>query len=168
YLSVTELERYNPDAIILQRQIGESQFELMKRIKSFSRSFKVFELDDYLPNLPIKSVHRASLPKDIVKSLRRALTLVDRFVVSTEPLAEAFAGMHGEIQVVKNSLDPRWWKELRGERRVSRKPRVGWAGGASHTGDLEMLADVVKELSGDVEWVFCGLCLDKLRAYIHE
>ncbi|WP_081798201.1 glycosyltransferase [Pseudomonas sp. RL] len=168
YLTVTELERYNPDSIILQRQIGETHYELMRRMKRFSRALKVFELDDYIPNLPVKSVHRAAMPKDIVKSLRRALTCVDRFVVSTEPLAEAFAKMHGEIQVVKNSLDPRWWKGLSSERRVSSRPRVGWAGGSSHTGDLEMIADVVKELASEVEWVFFGMCPDKLRPYVHE
>lgn len=168
YLTVTELERYNPDSIILQRQIGETHYELMRRMKKFSRALKVFELDDYLPNLPVKSAHRAAMPKDIVKSLRRALTCVDRFVVSTEPLAEAFAKMHGEIQVVKNSLDPRWWKGLSSERRVSSKPRVGWAGGASHTGDLEMIADVVKELANEVEWVFFGMCPERLRPYVHE
>lgn len=168
YLSVTELERYNPDSIILQRQIGETHYQLIKRMKAFSRAFKVFELDDYLPNLPVKSVHRSTMPKDVTKSLRRVLTCVDRFVVSTEPLAEALSAMHGEIRVVKNRLDPRWWKDLASERRVSGKPRVGWAGGSSHTGDLEMIADVVKELAKEVEWVFFGMCPDKLRPYVHE
>lgn len=168
YLTIAELERYNPDSIVLQRQIGEPQIELMQRMKRFSRAFKVFELDDYLPNLPVKSVHRASMPKDIVKSMRRALGCVDRFVVSTEPLANALSDMHGDIRVVRNSLDPRWWNGLKGERRVSRKPRVGWAGGASHTGDLEMIVDVVRELANEVEWVFFGMCPDKLRPYVHE
>lgn len=168
YLNVAELERYNPDSIVLQRQISESQYELMRRMKAFSRAYKIFELDDYIPNLPLKSVHRASMPKDIVKSLRRALTCVDRFVVSTEPLAEAFSGLHGEIHVVKNRLDPRWWRGLHGERRVSKKPRVGWAGGSGHTGDLEMIIEVVKELAGEVEWVFFGMCPETLRPYVHE
>lgn len=168
YLTVTELERYNPDAIVLQRQIGEVQYEPIRRMHAFSRAFKVFELDDYILNIPVKSAHRATLPKDIARSLRRALACVDRFVVSTEPLAEALAGMHGDIQVARNSLDPRWWGNLTSERRVSSKPRVGWAGGISHTGDLEMVADVVRELAGEVEWVFFGMCPDKLRPYVHE
>lgn len=168
YLTVTELERYNPDAIILQRQIGEEHYELIRRMKVFSRAFKVFELDDYLTNLPLKNAHRADLPKDIVKALRRALGCVDRFVVSTNPLAEAFAGWHGDVQVVQNSLDPLFWRNLVSQRRVSGKPRVGWAGGVSHTGDLEMVADVVRELAGEVEWVFFGMCPDKLRPYVHE
>jgi len=168
-MHVVDLERYNPDAVILQRQIGEERLEAMRRIKAFSRAFKVYELDDYLPNLPMKSVHRQHMPKDIVKSLRRGLSYVDRFVVSTEVMAEAFAQFHPDIRVVKNRLDPRWWAGLpMSARRVSRKPRVGWAGGSSHTGDLEMIADVVKELAGEVEWVFFGMCPEKLKPYVHE
>lgn len=168
HLALTELERYQPDSIILQRQVGDEQIEHMRRMHAFSRAFKVFELDDYLPNLPLKSVHRAHMPKDILRSLRRGLAYVDRFVVSTQPLAEAFAGLHGDIRVVHNTLDTRYWKDLKALRRQSRKPRVGWAGGASHTGDLEVIADVVKELANEVEWVFFGMCPDKLRPYVHE
>ena len=168
HLALAELERYQPDSIILQRQIGEAQIESMRRMQAFSRAFKVFELDDYLPNLPIKSVHRAQMPKDVLRSMRRGLSHVDRFVVSTQPLAEAFAGLHDDIRVVHNTLDTRFWKDLKALRRQSRKPRVGWGGGASHTGDLEMIADVVKELANEVEWVFFGMCPDKLRPYVHE
>ena len=168
YLAPAELERYQPDSIILQRQVGDEQLEHMRRMHAFSRAFKVYELDDYLPNLPLKSVHRAHMPKDILRSIRRGLTYVDRFVVSTQPLAEAFAGLHGDIRVVPNTLDTRYWKGLNPLRRQSRKPRVGWAGGASHTGDLEVIADVVKELANEVEWVFFGMCPDKLRPYVHE
>lgn len=167
-LQVVELERYNPDVIVLQRQIGDQRLEAMRRIKQFSSAFTVYELDDYLPNLPIKSVHREHMPKDILKSLRRGLGFVDRFVVSTAPLAEAFAGLHDDIRVVENRLPLEWWQGLDAKRRRGRKPRVGWAGGVSHTGDLELIADVVKELAGEVEWVFFGMCPTAIRPYVHE
>ncbi|MBD9484366.1 glycosyltransferase [Pseudomonas sp. PDM14] len=167
-LHVTDLERYDPDVILLQRQIGGARLEAMRRMKAFSRAFTVYELDDYLPNLPVKNVHRQHMPKDILKSLRHGLGLVDRFVVSTQPLAEAFAGLHDDIRVVENRLPVQWWGGLQGKRRTSKRPRVGWAGGSSHTGDLEMIADVVKELAGEVDWVFFGMCPEKLRPYMKE
>jgi len=167
-LSIVDLERYEPDAIILQRQVTDERLEAMRRMRAFSRAFKVYELDDYLPNLPLKSVHRQDMPKDILKSLRRGFFLVDRLVVSTEALADAYAGMHGDIRVVKNSLLSSGWGGLESRRRVGALPRVGWAGGISHTGDLELIADVVKELAGEVEWVFMGMCPDRLRPYISE
>lgn len=167
-LHVTDLERYSPDVILLQRQIGEERLEAMRRIKKFSGAFKVYELDDYLPNLPMKSVHREHMPKDILKSLRRGLSYVDRFVVSTEPLAEAFAGLHGDIRVIENRLPAEWWSDLQSKRRQGRKPRVGWAGGISHTGDLDLITDVVKALANEVEWVFFGMCPPKIRPFVHE
>lgn len=167
-LQVVDLERYDPDVIVLQRQIGDARLEAMRRIKQFSRAFKVYELDDYLPNLPMKNAHREHMPKDILKSLRQGLAFVDRFVVSTAPLAEAFSGLHSDIRVIENRLPVEWWKGLTSQRQRGRKPRVGWAGGVSHTGDLELIADVVKELADEVEWVFFGMCPEKIRPYVHE
>jgi hypothetical protein len=108
------------------------------------------------------------MPKDILKSLRKAVALADRFVVSTAPLAEQFADLHADIRVVANRLPVDWWGGLAGQRRKGAKPRVGWAGGSGHRGDLELIAEVVRELAGEVEWVFLGMCPEKLRRYVHE
>ncbi|WP_372178971.1 glycosyltransferase [Xanthomonas axonopodis pv. phyllanthi] len=169
YLEISELARQDPDVVILQRQVGEARLEAMRRMKALSRAFKVYELDDYLPNLPLKNAHREHMPKDILKTVRRGLGMVDRFVVSTPALAEAFAGLHSDIRVAENRLPPHWWEHLpaRAERQGG-KPRIGWAGGASHTGDLELIADVVKELAGEVEWVFMGMYPFALRQHIHQ
>lgn len=167
-LNPVELERFQADVIILQRQVTDEQLEAIAEIKQLSGAFRVYELDDYLPNLPLKSVHRADMPKDVLRSLRRALTMVDRFVVSTQPLAEALAGMHPDVVVAPNRLPTNWWNGLNSQRRVGRKPRVGWAGGVGHTGDLELIVDVVRDLADEVEWVFFGLCPEKVKPYVAE
>ena len=140
----------------------------MRRMQAFSRAFKVYELDDYLPNVPLKSAHRQHLPKDILRTLRRGLGYVDRFVVSTPALAEAFAGFHPDIRVIENRLPVGWWQGLRAQRRRGERPRVGWAGGSSHTGDLELIADVVRELADEVDWVFFGMCPPSIRPFVRE
>lgn len=168
YLNPAEMERLAPDAVVFQRQMLKDQIEAQRRMTKFSRAFKVAELDDYLPNVPLKSVHRNQLPQDVIKSMRTALRQMDRLVVSTGPLAEALHGMHPDIRVSRNRLPSEWWGQQQGRRGRGRKPRVGWAGGVSHRGDLEMVADVVEALSGEVEWVFMGMCPDKLRPFIHE
>ncbi len=135
--SVLHLERYKPDTLVMQRPLREVDLAAARQISVFSRAFKVYELDDYVPNLPVKSVHKTSMPKDVMRSLRRGLSYVDRFVVSTEALAEALSGFHHDIRIVNNRLDMGWWGELPvSARRTSVRPRVGWAGGAGHTGDL--------------------------------
>lgn len=168
FFSPVELERYDADAIVFQRQLTEPQLENMRSVRRFGRVFKVYELDDYLPNLPVKSVHKQEIAQDVIKQLRRGLACVDRFVVSTDMLAESFAGLHPDIRVVKNRLPLGWWGGLSGARRQGQRPRVGWAGGAGHTGDLELIADVVRALAPEVEWVFMGLCPDKLRPFVKE
>ncbi|MEH3086286.1 MAG: glycosyltransferase [Xylophilus ampelinus] len=168
FLSPVQLERHGADALVFQRQLEPHQLDNMKKIKEFGRAFKVYELDDYLPNLPVKSVHKRDLSQDVIKVLRRGLGYVDRFVVSTDALAESFKGLHPDIRVVQNRLPPEWWRGLRSQRRRGARPRVGWAGGVGHTGDLELVADVVQALAGEVEWVFFGLCPEKIRPFVHE
>lgn len=164
-----EQARIDPDVVILQRRVGDEDLGRMQRMRGFSRAFKVYELDDYLPNLPAKNVHREHMPRDVLRSLRRALSLADRFVVSTPMLADAFAGFHQDIRVAPNRLPIDWWRPLPAvPLNTTGKPRVGWAGGLGHTGDLEMIADVVSELAQEVDWVFFGMCPDRLRPHVAE
>ncbi|WP_017347075.1 glycosyltransferase [Pantoea sp. A4] len=163
-----ELARYQPDTLIVQRRYSESFQEWMGQVRAISQTYRVFELDDYLINLPLKNHHRKDFTADTNRLLRKTLRFFDRFVVSTSPLAEALADMHSNIRVVNNRLPVAWWGSLHSLRNQGRKPRIGWAGGSSHTGDLEMIADVVKAFAGEVEWVFLGMCPPKLRPYVHE
>lgn len=167
-LSQPELARFSPDVIVFQRQTNPAALELMAGTKRFSPAFKIYELDDYLPNTPMKSVHRASMSKDLVRLLRQGLGFVDRFVVSTQALAEEFKGYHSRIHVVENRLPLDWWGNLALSVNDGARPRVGWAGGVGHQGDLEMIADVVRDLASEVDWVFFGMCPDKLRPYVAE
>ncbi len=163
-----EMERLRPDAWVLQRLVDDTQFEMVRRTAPFTQAFKVAELDDYLLNLPMKNGHRGQLPQDMGRVLRRWLNLTDRLVVSTAPLANALAKLHRDIRVESNRLPPSRWSRLVSLRRQGRRPRVGWAGGASHQGDLELIADVVKALADEVEWVFLGMCPEPMRKYLHE
>ncbi|MDP2808965.1 MAG: glycosyltransferase [Rhodocyclaceae bacterium] len=168
FFEPVEIAPLELDAVILQRQTTDEQIATMERHHRHTKALKVFELDDLLIQLPGRSIHRTHIPSDVVDRLRRAVPLCDRFVVSTEPLAEAYRGLNGDIRVVKNTLERSRWGDLKPLRRQSAKPRVGWVGGIGHTGDLEMIADVVRELANEVDWVFMGMCPDALRPFIRE
>lgn len=167
-ISISELGQQKPDSLIIQRRYSEVFQNWVGQVKEAVDVFRVYELDDYLLNVPLKNHHRKDFANDMSKMMRRSLSFFDRFVVSTAPLAEAFKGMHNEIVVMPNRLQVEWWGGLQSQRQQGKKPRVGWAGGSSHTGDLEMIVDVVKEFTHEVEWVFMGMCPPKLRPYIHE
>jgi GT2 family glycosyltransferase len=164
----TTIERFDPQVIVYQRQLSDTQLDSIQHVAELSRAFRIYELDDLLTNLPLKSAHRNEMPKDILKSMRRAMSLVDRFVVSTAELADKFDSLHSDIRVVRNRLPLTWWGDIQLARRHNEKPRVGWAGGLSHRGDLELITDVVRDLAGEVDWVFMGMCPERLKPYVKE
>lgn len=168
YLTPAEFGRLEPDVILLQRQTDPQQLQLLKKMKTYTRAFKVYELDDYLPGVPMKSAFKDNVSKDILKRMRQGLAQMDRFIVSTEALAEALDGLHHDTRVVQLRLPHVWWSGLRQEREENPRPRIGWAGGGGHRGDLEMIADVVRDLANEVDWVFFGMCPENLRPYVKE
>jgi GT2 family glycosyltransferase len=168
HLVPAELERIQPDTIIFQRPLGREFLDFMKHAKAYSNAFKVYEIDDLITNIPIKNYFKSQHPKDTVKLLREGIAQVDRLIVSTPGLAEAYSGWHKDIQVLELKLPPVWWSNLTVTRTEHKKPRVGWAGGSSHLGDLELITDVVKDLADEVDWIFFGMCPAKLRPYVKE
>jgi GT2 family glycosyltransferase/2-polyprenyl-3-methyl-5-hydroxy-6-metoxy-1,4-benzoquinol methylase len=163
-----EIDRLGLDSLVLQRQITDEQIAAVERHRRFSKAIRIFELDDLLLRLPERSIHLAQLPKDIGERLQRVVPMCDRFIVSTEPLVSAYRGLNRDIRVVPNMLERSRWQDLRPRRRQSAKARVGWIGGIGHSGDLEMIVDVVRETAGEVDWVFMGMCPETLRPLIRE
>jgi glycosyltransferase involved in cell wall biosynthesis len=161
-------EREKPDAMILQLRYSAEHLKELTEIRQFSNARRIFEIDDYVIQPPEKNDHTRNWPKDIGELLSQAVGLCDRLVVSTEPLADALSHMHHDIRVVPNMLAASLWTGLSSQRQTSMKPRVGWAGGTSHRGDLELMLGVVRALADEVDWVFFGMCPEVLRPYIKE
>ncbi|WP_339521375.1 glycosyltransferase [Pseudomonas sp. EL_65y_Pfl2_R96] len=168
--SIIEVERQSPDVIVLQGRYSEAPINEIVGLKTYSNARRIFELDDYVINVPHKNAHVRNMPDraEMERLVHWGISLCDRVVVSTAPLANALSSMHTDIRVVPNMLTPHVWKGLSSQRRTSKKPRVGWGGGTSHHGDLAVIADVVRELANEVDWVFFGMCPDDLRPYMHE
>jgi glycosyltransferase involved in cell wall biosynthesis len=166
--SNVQLARLDPDVIVVQLRHSESTVRDIARLARFSNARRIYEIDDYVVDTPKKNTHARNKPGDIEQHLRRGIGLCDRVVVTTQALADVLSDMHQDIRVVPNMLAPQQWAGLLGRRGTSSKPRVGWGGGTSHSGDLEVIAEVVRELAGEVEWVFFGMCPEALRPYVHE
>lgn len=166
--SIVELQRQSPDVVVFQGCYSDVKIPSVRTVKAHSQAMRIFELDDYVVKVPAKNDHVRTMPQDIEANLRLGIGLCDRVVVSTYPLAQALEGMHSDIRVVPNMLATHLWSNLHSKRRTSSKPRVGWGGGTSHRGDLDIIAEVVRELADEVEWVLFGMCPDSLKPYIHE
>jgi glycosyltransferase involved in cell wall biosynthesis len=167
--SPPEIERIRPVSVVLQRQVTAGQVLEIEKLKKYHPEIlRVYELDDLITRLTVKNPHRENMPKDVYKMLRKGVALCDRFIVSTARLAEGYKGLHADIRVMPNTLRKSEWGNFKPLRRQGKKARVGWAGGLSHVGDLELIADVVAELADKVDWVFLGLCPDTLKKYVKE
>ncbi len=167
-LTAPEVARMAPDSVIFQRQLEWGQIEVIERVKNTSPALRVFELDDLITNLPPRSAHRSTMAPDIAERLKKALSLCDRLVVSTEPLARHYGKLCDEAVVIPNRLEKERWLGFTPKRRPDGKPRVGWAGAIGHLGDLALIASVVESTAKEVDWVFFGMCPDRLRPFIAE
>jgi len=163
-----DLEREKPDVMILQCRYAPANLTEMARFKRYSNARRIYELDDYIIEPPKKNDHARNLPSNIGELVAQGIALCDRVVCSTEPLADALSSMHHDIRVVPNMLSAALWRGVVSQRQTSIRPRVGWAGGTSHRGDLELLLEVVKTLASEVDWVFFGMCPEALRPYVKE
>lgn len=164
----SQLAKIEPDVIVLQRQVEDNHLDAIGETRRYSRAFRVFEIDDLLHDLPLKSVHRGSMHGDELERLVEGISLCDRLITTSPALADAYGRHCKDVKIVPNYLERAKWGQLSPVRLQTRKPRVGWAGGASHTGDLLLLSRVIKELHQEVDWVFFGMCPMPLRPYIHE
>ncbi len=161
--------RSGADTLVFQRPYTDANLSLLESLLPLKNVLKVYEVDDDLSRVPMKNSHRDRIPKDIRARMMRNIGVCDRLVVSTEYLAHQFRGANDDIRVVQNRLPKAMWGQTpptfvdKGERR---KPVVGWAGGISHQGDLELIAQVVKETADQVDWVFFGMCPEAIRPYV--
>jgi glycosyltransferase involved in cell wall biosynthesis len=166
-LSAVELERFDPDVIVLQHQLTRQSLVDMQRMKQFSRAFKVYDLDAYLPDQPAFARLRQP-PEQVVEMMGLAFACMDRVVVSNPVLAQVFEGFNPDIRILPTRLDPLRWGGLSSARRCSLKPRIGWVGGIPQAADLQVISEAIKALAAEVEWVVLGSCPAELLPYMHE
>ena len=98
--TVVELERLQPDVLLMHNTMHDDFIEAMDRYKHADRSFIVFGQDDLMTALPPKNPFSKTVYKDMKQRIRKCLSLADRLIVTTEPLAQALEGMADDIRVV--------------------------------------------------------------------
>jgi GT2 family glycosyltransferase/glycosyltransferase involved in cell wall biosynthesis/2-polyprenyl-3-methyl-5-hydroxy-6-metoxy-1,4-benzoquinol methylase len=167
--SMSELVRLAPDSVIVQHYVQDRQLKSLNdwsRLKN--RPFTIFTMDDLLTDLPPDNFMRQFMAPNSRACLKYALDRCDRLVVSTEFLADYYRSFISDIRVVPNRLEQEVWLPLTSRKRVSPRPRIGWAGGTTHHGDLLLLREVIEQTRGEADWVFFGMCPDELRPLVAE
>ncbi len=157
---------------MLQNGTADYLINAWSQYRKSNNVFMVYSQDDLVFALPSKHPMQMSgkWPKDMAKRLRKVMEQSDRLIVATEPLKEAYQRWISDIKVVPNYLETTRWLNLKVNKvpRNGKKLRVGWAGGAQHHGDLELMMPVVETTKHEVDWVFMGMSLDAMRPHIRE
>lgn len=172
--TLLEVRKIACQTLMVQNPITDTHLLYLEMYKKYLPELKIIVgLDDLLGAVPEKSgvyVYHQRYFRDARSRLRKALSFADRLLVSTQPLAEAFADMIDDIVVVPNRLRKEDWGYLQKSRLpvAGRKLRVGWVGAQQHQGDLELIAEVVKETAHEVDWVFMGMWPEGVDDFIKE
>lgn len=167
--SIAEIVRLKPDSVIVQNYtITPALAALQEWDAAGCRPFTVYALDDLITDMDVTNPFRKDIPANARARLQYALKRCDRLVVSTDYLAEAYQGFISDIRVVPNRLEQASWLPLRSQRRTSNKPRIGWAGGTTHQGDLLLLKGIIEQTRDEADWIFFGMCPEEIRPLLAE
>jgi len=167
--SAAELARLVPDSLIVQNYLLDPRLAGLEAWRAAGLdTFIVYALDDLFTEMPQKSSLRQGVPANARTRFREALRHCDRMVVSTEFLAEAYRSLFPDIRVVPNRLERERWLNLATRKRTSKKPRIGWAGGTAHKGDLELIKPVIEATRDEADWIFMGMHTDEIRPLLSE
>ena len=169
FFNPAELARMAPSTFIIQNYIHDiSLMALDEWNLSNCRPFIVYALDDLIDNLDKANQFRMHFPPNVRSRLKYALARCDRLVVSTDFLAESYQHFIKDIRVVPNRLEQAIWYPLISQKRTGERPRIGWAGGSTHQGDLILLKEIIEQTSAEADWVFFGMCPDEIRPFLAE
>lgn len=163
-LSLADIERHDPDVLLFQRQSTDPEVQLLWRIKATSRAFKLYDIDEFIPEPGCNP----KSSKDLNQGFIKAVAMADRLIVASHELANALGTLCTDTRVVESRLDPRWWKGLSSLRRCGEVPRVGLFGAPAKGLEQQLFEQILKAFAGEVEWVFIGYCPAHLRALVQQ
>lgn len=167
-LQPAEMAAIAPDSIILQRPYTDVALRYLRQLRAHLDSTLIYELDDLITRIPAENLLRSGFPPDMTRRIEEGMRLCDRLIVSTAPLADAYRRYCPDIRIVANRLDGQTWAGLKPAQCPTGRPRVGWAGSGSHSGDLALIEECVRQTAREVDWIFLGLCPSPLASYVKE
>lgn len=167
--------------IRFQRQVTKKQLQLIQQysfqIKKCGASAKlVYELDDLVHGIMPNNIlayqfYTPSRKNNLIDIFR----MVDTVTFSTQFLKNFYEDKFGikNSVVIPNYLPKYLWgpcgqRDKRNKDKRGR-PRVLWAGSASHLGkggDLEFLMPLIKRTLNDIQWVFFGVQPSELKGMV--
>ncbi len=158
--SYFEINKQKPHALLLHNFFTKKQIVALQLYKKYLAVPIILSIDDLLTEIPNYNPYSQSNPVDINDSIKLAISLADRLIVSTDFLAQEYGHLHNDIVVINNRLPSEIWKLPYKRNSSNKKLRIGWAGASQHKDDLEWLKPVIEATKEIVQWVFYGFVPD--------
>jgi predicted ester cyclase len=157
-------------SIRFQRQVTEAQkkvvFEYKKVIQRVGAKTKlIYEIDDVVHEIMPSNIIAYQFYTETKKNnMIQIMRNVDKVTFSTQFLKDYYKEKFGieNSVVVPNFLPKFLWgdKGKRDKYKKGSKPRILWAGSASHVGkggDLEFITPLIRKTKNEFDWVFFGV-----------
>ena len=168
-INATDIAKSRPDRVLLQHSIADEDINNLRNIKRLLPDTFVIQLmDDLISDLPESHPNFNYGQREGHVRTIEAISLCDRLIVSTQPLADYYRSHCRDIVVVPNSLDEKMWGTYFKTPQERNRLRIGWSGAAIHQGDLAIITQLLQHFSGKVDWIFMGMCPDALRPMVKE
>lgn len=167
--------------IRFQRQVTHKQMQLMQQYryqinKCGSKAKLVYELDDLVHCILPSNILAYQFYTPVRKAnMIEIFRMMDTVTFSTQYLKDYYQNNFqiGNSVVIPNYLPKYLWGQC-GIRDKSKKdkrgrPRVLWAGSASHLGkggDLEFMLPMIKKTLNEIQWVFFGVQPPELQGMV--
>jgi len=167
----------NTDVIRIQRQVSNNQYEVFKFLRKVSDKYNIrliYEIDDIplYEDIPLYNRNRSSYANpDYRKNIINMMNMSDEVSVTTKFMRNYFIEKtnNKNITIVPNYM-PRFWSDRYFDEnklkinfsKNKKKPRILYAGSASHYGsgsvedDFTKLEEYVKKTVKEYQWVFFG------------
>jgi glycosyltransferase involved in cell wall biosynthesis len=152
----------------LQHSVDDVQLSLTAKYHLVMPNLPIVQMvDDLLGEVPEKHPNRVFQTREGHQRMIQALKQSDQLIVTTEPLADYYKKYVPDVWRVPNALGKQWLG-LNKVPEVRERLRVGWIGAGQHKGDLDLVAEVVRQLAPEVDWVFMGMATDEIKPHLKE
>jgi hypothetical protein len=169
FLDNETLLALRPDVVVFQRVLEYDQIAAIKRYRNaLPHARFIMDIDDLIGEIPSTNRHRKGFHKDAADRFKKAASLCDRVVTSTEFLKNEYGNFAPESIVCQNRLPDDPWANLPSYAVTHGKPRVGWAGSAGHLGDLRIIIPAIRATWQEIDWVFLGPVPESIRKMAAE
>lgn len=167
-LQPLEVVRSGCDTLVLQHSLDDGQLTQIPHYRRAMPGLLIVQMvDDLFGEVPEKHPNRQFQSREGHQRMMRALMQSDRLVVTTQTLKDHYDQYVSDVRVVPNTLRDAWFGN-RTPPRPRERLRVGWVGAAQHQGDLDMIASVIEATAEEFDWVFMGMCTDRIKPLIKE